>query len=215
MSAAVAIEAPSECVIALAYGREAISDKNLNAYIYDLLKPAPRQYQLNAVEAFEELQQRRFDPGVANKNLAKMVVDRSYTIQGHWHSRKWLIVQWEIAYAIWLRGEDWQRLEGQTVVLWPTLNHDGYRARNVLEDAKQKMKILNCSSALIIAAPPMRLRTRLLARKLKIESQIFRFGEGLEVFSPTSVQWQTRGEVRAYTWELLSAAHHLLNGWII
>ena len=206
-----------DCVFVQAFGRNAISDKDLGKTLWKIIS---RSGSLD--ETFTLLLYSGFNPGRANEALARKAISlaKKYQIP--------IIAQWEIVYCIWQDERSWF-FDNQEEIdcLWPP--EFGYFATwHVKLASCERMRKRKKLTPIELCHPAMVGRAVPIIWKMKIGlvvegvSVLDFWKDELWVWDKDSVQSWTRSFVSFLSlkegWlprEVLGRyAHHLVKGWV-
>ena len=165
----------------------------------------------NDIEAFKQLRELGFDPGIPNRNLAMYYLQNFLGgIQG-----VPFIGSWEVGFALWERLPCWYALHlSEVVLIWPP--RSGYAGTlGMLLEVREIAEKQGLSKPCILAHPGHTPRAYFLARKIFGLSAVSFVPESDNwYYDKQSVQWWTRGKWRWTGYELLARLHHWWNGWM-
>lgn len=186
-----------DSLLVQAFGRNAIKDNELY-----LIRDS-RLMRGNDIDTMIYLDNRQFDPGESNRELADIVDARLNE-----HEVVEPIIQWEVAYALWQKNPN-KFLEYQNYLhlLWPRKNF--YPTYEVKADSLEVMDELGMYNPLELAHQDMLVRSMAILAQLGIQA------DALDVdisYDPNSVQMQTRGITPMMIRELLARAEHVMRG---
>lgn len=199
----------SDSGIALAFGRNSISDSDLPSIreLFDLV------YDRSDIATIKHLDAQKFDPGKPNEYIARKVLHCIQT----WH--KPVAAQWELCVAIFqMYGE--QSLvsainDGNLICLWPRPYMDRYSSLDVLNDAHAVFSkpSRQYTYPLLLAHDLHMPRVYMLAEKKWI-NPIVVYDSITRSFDPKSVQKMTTNPARWYSYEFRARVHHLIHGLV-
>lgn len=169
--------------------------------------------EYGTVDTFEMFEEYGFDPGLPNKMLADLCFQRFEKTDTP------LVLQWEIAYAIWIRRRDWyEERQNRLMVIWP--EEERYLStRRFFLIAKGMARLQGWYNPLIMAHPEHVQRAYFVARRVYSDNEkeivrVMALSFSQKWFDKWSVQWWTRGSMRWLAYEMLARIHHRRKGWL-
>lgn len=206
-----------DCIFVQAFGRNSIPDEKLGQTVWEVISKSS-----SLSEIFTFLSYGGFDPGKANRALAKRVVRlaRKYKIP--------IIAQWEVIYCVWESNHHWF-LDNQSEIdcLWPP--KQGYYATiDVKLESRERMKARGKKKPIEVCHPAMAARAVTIIWKIGVSliiEAIYPWNfwkQELWIWDSDSIQPWTRGFIRLRDpreWWLPRECfgrflHHPLKRWI-
>jgi hypothetical protein len=154
----------TDCIWGQAFGRNTFSDEELGVVINAIRS----RVGMDDVRTMVMLRHQGCDPGASNKALARHIHSISDRSRSTLRRPVPMMVQWEIAYALYLEHPDWYRENQQHIdCIWPPAT--GYFSTwHVQEQALQMMRKRGLNRPLEVAHPAMLVRAQMTSWKIGV-----------------------------------------------
>lgn len=151
-----------DCLLVQSYGRDALKDKGLTAFL-----SAVRRNAATNADAFAKLEELGVTPGQANAHMAKTVkrLMREKGITA--------ICQWEVAHSLWLQDSSFTEENEQLVVIWPEPGQGYFKTRDVKNSSVNAMRKRGLSKPLEYSHPDMIARSLMILWRLGVSPRCF------------------------------------------
>jgi hypothetical protein len=191
-----------DCAITQSYGRKGILDKDLGKEI----ELARLHSEYDDRKTFDRLRRDGFSGGRSNAQLGQ------YIFKTFQMSSRTVILQWEVAYEIYIAEPHWYEFalsENRLAVLWPPKS--GYFSTYQVKKASvDEMKKRGLRRPLEVAHSSMVVRAVLILWRLGINPVVLPEGDSLNAWDADSVQPWTRNRFLWLLRETPGRVHHLL-----
>lgn len=189
-----------------AFGRNTWSDTAVGAIIHTAREELCHG---DDIATFEWLKSKKFNPGLPNALLADTCFASAHD------SEKPIIGQWEVLYEIYHRWPKWyQDHKDRLFAVWPP-KEGPLRTRDLFLETKKIADGHRRKTPLLIAHYEHIQRCYFLGRNIFNANPAASVGTKQEGwFDPKSVQWQTRGALPWFFYEMAVRFHHNLYGWM-
>lgn len=195
-----------DCVFTQAMGRNGIPDKNLGKEI----ALARLRSEYDDRKTFDRLRRDGFAGGRSNTQLGRYIY-REFPM-----SSKVLILQWEVAYEMYIAEPhwyEWALTEDRIVVLWPP--QTGYFSTFEVKKASvAEMRKRGLKRPLEVAHPAMIVRAVLILWRLGVTPVVMSEGRSLNAWDEGSVQPWTRSRFMWLLREVPGRVHHILYRYV-
>lgn len=199
----------ADCAIALAFGRNTLSDREL---------PIVRRDHDNILDKahaddihIRQLDHKGFNPGSPNGHIAEAVY-----MSIHEYNLA-VAAQWEVVVAVFLEcGPSWVAwaLDTQKLIcLWPHPEQTTYPSHEVLDDALSYLPSQSFIHPLLIAHDLHMPRVYMLAAK-RWQCPVVGYQTITRAFDQGAVQAQASKSSRRYRYEALCRIHHFYHRWV-
>jgi hypothetical protein len=193
----------ADYLLVQAFGRDSLSDKTVSGALSALFE---NDFD-DLLSCLGKLEQTGFEPGIANRMLAKVqqeYMDRSPKMVS--------ISQWEVVYAHWQQDKIGfaQKLD-RIEPLWPT---EAYFATVHVKRSSKAVIVrrgLSPHNGIELAHPDMVIRAKLILWKLGLDPAI---SLAPIPYAPESVQWWVRNVWFWFPRETALRLQHVLFKWV-